>query len=99
MSQPVSVEVTVRGVARTVYREQIEAAASRLTPVHGSTALHHSWYALVGGGLHYVGVLAAAAGADVDVRTARLLLHDLGFPVMAYAWTRATVAAPHPDHG
>ncbi|MEV7616147.1 hypothetical protein [Streptomyces sp. NPDC089799] len=80
-------------------RAQVEAAASRLTPAHGNTALDYSWYALAGTGLHYVGALVKeASNVDVKVGEARTLLHDLGFQIMAFMFTRESVSAPHPCH-
>lgn len=95
-----AVETNINGLIRSIHRDDIKAAATGLTAASSDTTMEFSWYALVGQELHYVVALVSkAAGVDVDVRTARLLLHDLGFPVMAYAWTRNTVAAAHPDHG
>lgn len=99
-NKPAVVDATINGTVRPVHRDEIRAAATRLTPASSSRTMEFSWYALVGEELYYVAALASeAVAAEVDVKTARLLLHDPGFPVMAYAWTRDTVAAAHPDHG
>ncbi|MBT2404020.1 MULTISPECIES: hypothetical protein [unclassified Streptomyces] len=43
------------GTRREVAREQIQLAAARLIPAHSETfSKNQAWFALVGGGLHYV---------------------------------------------
>lgn len=94
-----SVTFTIGGNAHEMTRSQVEAAASRLTPAHGATALSYSWYALIGGGIFYVGALVKeATGAELKVEEARVHLHDLGFQIMAFMWIRDAVTASHPCH-
>ncbi|MFD8979583.1 hypothetical protein [Streptomyces sp. NPDC059564] len=88
---------TFGGDTHHVSREEIEAAAERLVPAHSATPLPYSWYALVGGGLFYVGALIKqVTGVEPSVKTARVVLHSLGFPVMAYAWNEEFIQAGHP---
>ncbi|MYT27552.1 MULTISPECIES: hypothetical protein [unclassified Streptomyces] len=77
------------GTRHAVTRAQVEAAASHLPPAHSATfSRNREWYALVGTGLHYVvDLLAEASGTKPsDVKTARLALDALGFPVVCWAW-------------
>ncbi|MFJ8016889.1 hypothetical protein [Streptomyces sp. NPDC096339] len=84
----------------TITRAAVEAAASRLTPAHQTSPRNPVWFALVGGGVHYVCALVKqATDQDVKVDEARLLLHDLGFQILAWMWTRTSVEAAHPCHG
>ncbi|MFD7559920.1 hypothetical protein ACFV9E_36080 [Streptomyces sp. NPDC059835] len=98
-NKPAAIEADINGTIRNVHHDEIKAAAATLTRASSDATMEFSWYALVGQELHYVAALVGeAVGEEVDVKTARLLLHDLGFPVMAYTWKRKTVAAPHSDH-
>ncbi|MEO3973931.1 hypothetical protein [Streptomyces sp. CAU 1734] len=77
------------GEQHDIRRDQVEAAASRLVPAHsGAFGPNREWYALVGTGLYYVRDLVSEATghAPSDVRTARMALAGLGFPVLCWAW-------------
>ncbi|UQA91888.1 hypothetical protein [Streptomyces halobius] len=86
---PDTAEFVSGGTRHTVTRAQVEAAASRLTAAHSAAfSQHREWYALVGSGLHYVlDLIAEATGIKPsDVKTARLALDALGFPIVCWAW-------------
>ncbi|MGW5398026.1 hypothetical protein [Streptomyces sp. NPDC003952] len=88
------------GTRHEVTREQIQQAAARLVPVHSETfSKNQAWFALVGGGLHYVtDLLDAATGhRPSNVETARLTLDTLGFPVLCLAYG-SLLADGHPAH-
>ncbi|MFJ3174827.1 hypothetical protein ACIPJK_29095 [Streptomyces roseus] len=88
------------GVRREVTLAQVQRAAAELVPVHSSTfSKNQAWFALVGGGLHYVvALLKEATGHQPSTaETARLALHDLGFPVLALAYG-SLLADGHPAH-
>ncbi|MEV7616186.1 hypothetical protein [Streptomyces sp. NPDC089799] len=83
---PDSVPIPIGSTTHTLHRRDIEAAASRLEPAHSSRALEAKWYALVGGGLHYVRPLIAAVTNETPkVDDARQALAALGFSVFCLA--------------
>ncbi|WP_327254165.1 hypothetical protein [Streptomyces sp. NBC_01244] len=88
------------GTRHEVTREQIQQAAARLVPAHSETfSKNQAWFALIGGGLHYVtDLLDAATGhRPSTVETARLTLDRLGFPVLCLAYG-SLLADGHPAH-
>ncbi|MFI1304715.1 hypothetical protein [Streptomyces sioyaensis] len=88
-NKPEPAEFISGGTRHTITRAQVEAAASRLPPAHSRTfSQNREWYALVGTGLHYVlDLITEATGTKPsDVKTARLALDALGFPVVCWAW-------------
>ncbi|WEH34329.1 hypothetical protein PZB75_13770 [Streptomyces sp. AM 4-1-1] len=88
------------GTRHEVARDQIQQAAARLTPAHSETfSKNQAWFALVGGGLHYViDLIGAATGhRPSSVETARLALDTLGFPVLCLAYGRLLTDG-HPAH-
>ncbi|MEU8781865.1 hypothetical protein [Streptomyces sp. NPDC048637] len=88
-NKPDTAEFVSGGTRHIITRAQVEAAASRLTAAHSATfSQNREWYALVGTGLHYVlDLIAEATGINPsDVRTARLALDALGFPIVCWAW-------------
>ncbi len=88
-NKPDTIEFVSGGARHTITRAQVEAAASRLPPAHSTTfSQNRTWYALVGTGLHYVlDLIAEATGTrPSEVKTARLALDTLGFPVVCWAW-------------
>ncbi|MFD9431917.1 hypothetical protein [Streptomyces sp. NPDC060002] len=88
-------DITYRLTADTV-----RAAAARLAPADSADPHpNRSWYALVGTHLYYVvDLVEEVTGAeDVKVRTARLRLSELGFPIFALAWN-TLLTQGHPGH-
>ncbi|NMO34802.1 hypothetical protein HG826_14690 [Streptomyces sp. GMY01] len=80
--------------------DAVRAAAERLSSADSADPHpNRSWYALVGTHLYYVvDLVETATGAPrVDVRTARLRLAELGFPVFALAWN-TLLTRGHPGH-
>ncbi|MFF9457439.1 hypothetical protein [Streptomyces flaveolus] len=80
--------------------DEVRAAAARLTPADSACPHpNRSWYGLVGTHLYYVVDLVeeATGAADVKVKTARLALAELGFPVFALAWN-TLLTQGHPGH-
>ncbi|MEU1458443.1 hypothetical protein [Streptomyces avermitilis] len=99
---PISAETdfTARAVTYRLTADMIRAAAARLTPADSADPHpNRSWYALVGTHLYYVvDLVEEATGAgDVAVKTARLRLAELGFPVFALAWN-SLLTQGHPGH-
>ncbi|WCD84245.1 hypothetical protein KPP03845_100566 [Streptomyces xanthophaeus] len=83
---PEKTTLTFSGKRYEVTREQVEAAATRLPPVHSTAGLAGVWYALVGTGLHHVVDLVGGVTKDQPpVRAARLALDALGLPVLCWA--------------
>ncbi|MFD6888245.1 hypothetical protein [Streptomyces sp. NPDC059957] len=88
------------GTRREVTLAQVQQAAAELVPAHSCTfSKNQAWFALVGGGLHYVvALLKKATGYQPSTaETARLALHDLGFPVLALAYG-SLLTDGHPAH-
>ncbi|GLV87096.1 hypothetical protein Slala03_67850 [Streptomyces lavendulae subsp. lavendulae] len=88
------------GTRHEVAREQIQQAAARLIPAHSETfSKNQAWFALVGGGLHYVtDLLDTATGhRPSNVETARVALDTLGFPVLCLAYG-SLLTDGHPAH-
>ncbi|MFJ9848130.1 hypothetical protein [Streptomyces sp. NPDC101150] len=99
-SKPDTAEFVSGGTRHNVTRLQVEAAAARLAPAHSATfSRNREWYALVGTGLHYVlDLITEATGIKPsDVKTARLALDALGFPVVCWAWGEL-LSAGHSGH-
>ncbi|MFJ3880791.1 hypothetical protein ACIPW5_25455 [Streptomyces sp. NPDC090077] len=92
------VTYAVRGGRQEVTREQVEIAAARSIPAHGTTLGQPVWYALAGSGLHWVVTLLedATGKRPATATTARLALAELGFPVMCWAWNRDFLERGHP---
>ncbi|WP_369195515.1 hypothetical protein [Streptomyces djakartensis] len=85
---------------RQLTKESVRAASGRLTPADSADPHpNRSWYALVGTHLYYVVDLVeeATGSANVRVKTARLALAELGFPVFALAWN-TLLTQGHPGH-
>ncbi|MDX5562746.1 hypothetical protein PYK79_03470 [Streptomyces sp. ID05-04B] len=92
--------VTAGDTTHPVTAATVRAAAARLTPADSADPHpNRSWYALVGTHLYYVvDLIAEATGTrDVKVKTARLRLAELGFPVFALAWS-TLLTQGHPGH-
>ncbi|WP_318205657.1 hypothetical protein [Streptomyces sp. SCL15-4] len=91
---------TADGVTYRLTADRVRAAAARLAPADSSDPHpNRNWYALVGTHLYYVvDLVEEATGAeDVKVKTARLRLDELGFPVFALAWNTLPTQG-HPAH-
>jgi hypothetical protein len=100
MSTVTETAFTVGDVTYRLTAGKIRAATARLTPADSANPHpNRSWYALVGTHLYYVvDLVEEAAGAEaVNVKTARLSLAELGFPVFALAWN-TLLAQGHPGH-
>ncbi|MEV7541219.1 hypothetical protein [Streptomyces sp. NPDC089915] len=93
-------EFVSAGERKKVTREQVEAAAARLVPAHSTTMANPEWFALVGPNLYYVVTLVeeATGHRPSGVKTARLALHELKFPILCYAWNDKFVNEGHPWH-
>ncbi|MFD4240897.1 hypothetical protein ACFWP3_04735 [Streptomyces sp. NPDC058525] len=88
------------GTRHEVTRAQIQQAAAVLPPAHSEQfSKNQAWFALVGGGLHYVVALIEKATGlrPSSAETARLALADLGFPVLALAYG-TLLTDGHPAH-
>uniref|UniRef100_UPI0031CF42D2 hypothetical protein n=1 Tax=Streptomyces hawaiiensis TaxID=67305 RepID=UPI0031CF42D2 len=100
MSITTETAFTTDDVTYRLTGDKIRAAAARLTPADSADPHpNRSWYALVGTHLYYVvDLLEEATGAaNVKVKTARLALDELGFPVFALAWN-TLLTQGHPGH-
>ena len=100
MSTATETAFTAGDVTYRVTGDKVRAATPYLTPADSDNPHpNRSWYALVGTHLYYVvDLVEAATGAeDVKVKTARLALAELGFPVFALAWN-TLLTQGHPGH-
>lgn len=100
MSTAMETAFTAGDVTYRLTGDGIRTATARLTPADSADPHpNRSWYALVGTHLYYVvDLVEEATGAEaVRVKTARLALAELGFPVFALAWN-TLLTQGHPGH-
>ncbi|MFI5978892.1 hypothetical protein [Streptomyces sp. NPDC051452] len=91
MSAGTQAAFTAGDVTYLLTADTVRAAAACLAPADSADPhLNRSWYGLVGTHLYYVvDLVEEATGArDVKVKTARLSLAELRFPVFALPGTR-----------
>ncbi|MFI5972923.1 hypothetical protein [Streptomyces sp. NPDC051452] len=100
MSAVTQAAFTAGDVTHQLTADTVRAAAARLAPADSADPHpNRSWYGLVGTHLYYVvDLVEEATGVrDVKVKTARLRLAELGFPVFALAWN-TLLTQGYPGH-
>ncbi|MDN3270915.1 hypothetical protein [Streptomyces sp. MA15] len=100
MTTTAATTITAGNTTHQLTHDTVQAATAHLTPANSAVPHpNRSWYALVGTHLYYViDLVETATGATgVSVKTARLALAELGFPVFALAWS-TLLTQGHPGH-
>ncbi|MEU9699318.1 hypothetical protein [Streptomyces sp. NPDC047981] len=98
---PETVSRAIGGKTYTISRQDIQAAAARLRPLHESELASRELHILIGSGLYYGPDLIAevTGAAPIDGREAYDLLGKLGLKLFRWDWgnLKDTRNEPKPD--